>query len=285
MKFLNKMERKFGRYAIRNLSAYIIALYVAGYLMSAFAPGIFLYLTLEPYYILHGQVWRLVTWLLVPPSSLDIFTVIMLFFYYSVGSDLERNWGAFRYNVYIFSGIIVMTIGSFLIYAILGGGRIQFGNLFTTYYINLSIFLDFASTYPDAQVLVYFLFPIRMKWLGIHYAVMLAFEFIQSNWIYKIMMLISMLNFIVYFIGTRNLKRYSYQHQKRKWEYNKNVTRESAGAQKSADGRITRHKCAVCGRTELDGDNLEFRFCSKCEGNYEYCQDHLFTHEHVRRQG
>ena len=282
MKFLNKMERKFGRYAVRNLSAYIIAFYVAGYLMEVFTPDIFNYLTLEPYYILHGQVWRVVTWLLVPPSSLDLFTIIMLFFYYSVGNTLERTWGSFRYNVYIFGGVLAMIVGAFILYGILGG-NVMFGTLFTTYYVNLSIFLAFAATYPDTQVMLYFLIPIKMKWLGIFYAVILALNFFTSSWIYKIMMVMSMLNFIVYFIGTRNLKRYSYQNQKRKWDYQKAMNQGRKTEHKNADGTITRHKCAVCGRTELDGDNLEFRFCSKCEGNYEYCQDHLFTHEHVRR--
>ena len=165
MKLLNKMERKFGRYAVRNLSAYIIAFYVAGYLMEVFTPDIFNYLTLEPYYILHGQVWRIVTWLLVPPSSLDLFTIIMLFFYYSVGNTLERTWGAFRYNVYIFGGVLAMVLGAFILYGILGG-NVMFGTLFTTYYVNLSIFLAFAATYPDTQVMLYFLIPIKMKWLG-----------------------------------------------------------------------------------------------------------------------
>ena len=282
MKILNKMERKFGRYAVRNLSAYIIAFYVAGYLMEVFTPDIFNYLTLEPSYSLHGQVWRVVTWLLVPPSSLDLFTIIMLFFYYSVGNTLERTWGSFRYNVYIFGGVLAMVVGAFILYGILGG-NVMFATLFTTYYVNLSIFLAFAATYPDTQVMLYFLIPIKMKWLGIFYAVILALNFFTSSWIYKIMIVMSMLNFIVYFIGTRNLKRYSYQNQKRKWDYQKAMNQGRKTEHKNADGTITRHKCAVCGRTELDGDNLEFRFCSKCEGNYEYCQDHLFTHEHVRR--
>lgn len=281
MNFLNKMERKFGKYAVRNLSAYIIAFYAAGYLMEIFMPDIFQYLTLEPYYILRGQVWRIVTWILVPPSSLDLFTIIMLFFYYSVGNTLERTWGAFRYNVYILGGIAGMVLGSFLLYAILGG-NVAFGSLFTTYYINLSIFLAFAVTYPDIQVLLYFLIPVRMKWLGIFYAVILLVNFLESNWIYRIMMVMSMLNFLVYFIGSRNLQRYSYKNQKRKWNYQKAVHQTGPMEHKNANGTITRHKCAVCGRTELDGDHLEFRFCSKCNGNYEYCQDHLFTHEHVR---
>lgn len=103
MNFLNKLERKFGRYAIPHLTTYIIITYVIGYLLNYAFPSALGYMTLDPYMIIfHGQVWRLVSWLLIPPSSLDIFTVIMLFFYYSIGSSLERAWGDFRYNVYIF---------------------------------------------------------------------------------------------------------------------------------------------------------------------------------------
>lgn len=97
MNFLNKLERKFGRYAIPHLTTYIIITYVIGYLLNYAFPSALGYMTLDPYMIIfHGQVWRLVSWLLIPPSSLDIFTVIMLFFYYSIGSSLERAWGDFR---------------------------------------------------------------------------------------------------------------------------------------------------------------------------------------------
>ena len=278
MKFLNKMERKFGRYAIRNLSAYIIALYAAGYLMLFLTPSLLNYLYLEPYYILKGQVWRLFSWILIPPESLDIFTIIMLFFYYSVGNALEQKWGAFRYNVYIFSGIVFTAIGAFILYFALGGNTI-FGifNSFSTYYINMSIFLAFAASYPDAHVLLYFFIPIKMKWLGVFYGVMVAISFISSGWVGKVVIIASLFNFLVFFLSTRNIKQYSYKEQKRKMEYRRNV-QPQPGTKKNP---VTRHKCAVCGRTELDGDNLEFRFCSKCDGNYEYCQDHLFTHTHV----
>ena len=119
MNFLDKMERKYGRYALSHLTMYIIVTYIAGYIIALAAPIMRQYLTLEPYYILHGQIWRLVSWILIPPSSLDIFTIIMLFFYYSIGTSLERAWGDFKYNVYIFSGILMTIIGSFLLYGIL----------------------------------------------------------------------------------------------------------------------------------------------------------------------
>lgn len=277
------MERKYGRYAIRNLSAYIIALYAAGYLMELLSPNILGWLTLEPAYILRGQVWRLVSWILIPPDSLDIFTIIMLYFYYSVGNTLEKTWGAFRYNLYIFSGVLFTVIGAFILYGIL---RMQYpssvipsvGSAFSTYYISMSILLAFTATYPDAEVLLYFFIPIKMKWLGIVYGIFIVINFINSGWSGKVVIIASLLNFIVFFLSTRNLKRYSPKEQKRRHDFKK-----ATAPTRVKNGQVTRHKCAVCGRTELDGDNLEFRFCSKCDGNYEYCQDHLFTHEHIRR--
>ncbi|EET61756.1 hypothetical protein BRYFOR_06440 [Marvinbryantia formatexigens DSM 14469] len=283
MKWIIKMERKYGRYAIRNLSAYIIALYAAGYLMELLSPNILGWLTLEPAYILRGQVWRLVSWILIPPDSLDIFTIIMLYFYYSVGNTLEKTWGAFRYNLYIFSGVLFTVIGAFILYGIL---RMQYpssvipsvGSAFSTYYISMSILLAFTATYPDAEVLLYFFIPIKMKWLGIVYGIFIVINFINSGWSGKVVIIASLLNFIVFFLSTRNLKRYSPKEQKRRHDFKK-----ATAPTRVKNGQVTRHKCAVCGRTELDGDNLEFRFCSKCDGNYEYCQDHLFTHEHIRR--
>ena len=284
MKFLNKMERKFGRYAVRNLSMYIVALYVAGYLLQIFGSEYILdMLALEPYYIMKGQIWRLVTWILVPPDSASVFTIITLFFYYSIGNTLERTWGSFRYNVYIFSGMISTVLGAFILYFVLfltEGVRYSFTGsaLFSTYYINMSIFLAFAVSYPNMEVLLYFFIPIKMKWMGFLYGFFVFYSFIQGNWVSRVAILASLLNFVVFFLMTRNYQRVSPHEIKRKREFHKQdvISTPQQGE--------PRHRCAICGRTELDGDHLEFRYCSKCEGNYEYCQDHLFTHEHVRKQ-
>lgn len=273
MDFLNKLERKYGKYAIRNLPAIMIALYAAGYLISMMMPDLLYYLTLRPDLILRGQVWRLVSWVLVPPGSFDVFTLIMLYFYFSIGRSLEYTWGEFKFNIYIFSGVVFTVIGAFLLYFI-GGGL----GYFSTYYINMSIFLAFALTYPDEKVYLYFLIPIKMKWMGLIYGFFLAEAVVRGGWADRVSILASLMNFIVFFLLTRNMNRYSPKQIKRRQAFKKNV--------KSAQpkGQKTRHKCAVCGRTEADGEHLEFRFCSKCEGNYEYCQDHLFTHEHVKRK-
>lgn len=276
MNLLNKMERKFGRYAIPHLTQYIIITYVVGYVLMFAAKNVLGYLMLEPYYILHGQVWRLVSWLLIPPGGFDIFTIIMLFFYYSIGTTLERTWGAFRYNLYIFGGILLTIIGSFVLYFILGGGTVfaLYGEYFSTYYISMSIFLGFALTYPNQQVMLYFIIPIKIKWLAYLDVLLLIYSMIQSTWIGRAMIICSLLNVIVYFLMTRNLKRVSPKEIHRKRTYTKAVHKSQM--------KVTKHKCAVCNRTDEDGNNLEFRFCSKCNGNYEYCQDHLFTHEHVK---
>ena len=276
MKFLDKMERKFGKYALSNLSMYIIITYAAGYLIELFAPVMQQYLTLEPALILKGQIWRLVSWLLIPPESSNIFfVVIMLYFYYSIGNTLERTWGTFRYNVYIFSGIITSIIGSFVLYFLAGGNGIRLGNAFSTYYISMSIILAFAATYPNMQVLFMMIIPLKIKWLGIAYAVMLAVEMILSSWPIRVVIICSLMNFIIFFLSTRNMRRYNPKEIHRRQAYKQAV-------HKSQVNNITKHKCAICGRTEKDGDHLEFRFCSKCNGNYEYCQDHLFTHTHVK---
>lgn len=116
MNFLNKLERKIGKYAIPNLSKYLIFGYILGYLIQFINPNLLNVISLNPYLILHGQVWRLVTWIIIPPSGFSIlWTVVMLYFYYSVGNDLERTWGTFYYNVYLFMGMLFTAIGSFLV--------------------------------------------------------------------------------------------------------------------------------------------------------------------------
>lgn len=277
MNWLNKLERKFGRYAIHNLTLYLIGGYIIGFGVYMFVPNLLNLLTLEPAYILHGQIWRIISWVLIPPSGNIFTTVIMMLFYYSLGTALERTWGAFRYNVYIFSGILFTVIGAFLLYLIVGVDAVGYGVFFSTYYINMSIFLAFAVSYPDMEVLLYFILPIKMKWMALVYAALTIYDLVRGNLFTQIAIIASLLNFIVFFLSSRNVKPYMPKEQMRKRKFKQEQERPHMTYAGGA-----RHRCAVCGRTELDDPNLEFRFCSKCNGNYEYCQDHLFTHEHVK---
>ncbi len=275
------MERKFGKYAIRNLTVYIIATYIIAYFLQFLGRAglpVLGYLTLDPGLILRGQVWRLISWVLIPPDSFNLITLIILFTYYQLGSVLEKTWGAFLYNVYIFFGLIMTVIGAFILYAFMGDAYtiLGYGSQFSTYYVSLSIFLGFALTYPDMQMLLYFFIPIKIKYLAVIDVVYLLYSVVTGNWAGRVVIICSLMNVIVFFLLTRNYSRINPREIHRKKNFKKAVSRgqvNNGGA---------KHKCAVCGRTEKDDPNLEFRFCSKCKGNYEYCQDHLFTHEHVK---
>ena len=285
MKFIDKLERKFGRFGIPNLTIYMIVCYVIGYALMIVNPGILNWLSLEPAYILRGQVWRLVTWVLYPPSTSGVlwFAIAVLFFYYPIGTSLERTIGIFKYTLYILSGVIFTILGAFILYFLLGG-NVLVGNVFSTYYISLSTFLAYAMCYPDMQVLLMFIIPVKMKWMAIFYVVIVVYEMIQyimaGAWYLVIPIVASLLNFIIFYFGTKDFSRYNPKEVHRRNEFRRAM--EPQGRMKSGSGSVTKHKCAICGRTELDDPNLEFRFCSRCNGNYEYCQDHLFTHTHVK---
>lgn len=298
---MSNFEKKFGKYAIKNLSLILIMCYACGYLMKWINPGFFTYLYLNPYEIIHHfQIWRLVTWLIVPPDSFDFWTLLMLYFYYSIGTSLERTWGTYRYNVYIFSGILFTAVGAFILYGVsslLGAqslglwmtvdGYITYPTMFSTYYVNMSIFLAYAATFPDYEVLLFFILPIKVKFLGIIYGAMLVYQFIVGygtssalfyyNLGIRFVITASLLNFVVFFFTSRKKVRrgpIKIIRQQAVKQQPRHETKKSSG--------ITRHKCAICGRTDETNPELEFRFCSKCNGNYEYCQDHLFTHTHVQ---
>lgn len=285
---INKLERKIGRYAIPNLTMYVIGLYVIGYVLQL-APGsvnLSQYLTLNVSLILKGQIWRLVSWLLIPPSSLHILIFITLMFYYFVGNTMERTIGTFRYNLFIFSGIILMIVGAFItyfIYAAIDPELVDvymyiYSFAFSTYYIQETVFLAFAIVYPEMQILLFFIIPVKVKYLGIIYGAIMVYECIAGafNHNYFIFFAVGtqLLNLALFWIQTGKLSHLRPSQIKRRNEFRQRAHMMPKG--------VTRHKCAVCGRTEQDDPNLEFRFCSKCNGNYEYCQEHLFTHQHIK---
>jgi len=293
MDIISKWERKYGKYALKNLPIILIACYGFGYLIKLANPTFVNYLTLNPYLLVRGQVWRLITWMLIPPQESNVFFVfIMLFFYYSLGVSLERAWGTFRYNLYIFSGLFFTVLGALLCMGIcyLFAGDVveaygaayffQVGSTyFSTYYVNMSIFLAFAATFPENRVYLFFILPVKVKWLGIIYGGLLAYNLIAgagstyTNIFYRTAIVFSLLNFGIYMLINRKGAPVSPKQMKRRAEFKRET---------QARPHVNKHKCAICGRTDESNPELEFRFCSKCNGNYEYCQDHLFTHQHVK---
>lgn len=279
MNFLDKMERKIGKYAIPNLSLWLIVGYAIGFFLQFTNSRIIAYMALDPYSILHGQIWRLFTWVLLPNETDLFFAMIMMLFYYQLGTALERSWGTFRFNVYMFGGFLFTILGAFLLYFVSGCSILLYNpftmqGYFNTGYINTSIFLAFATCFPEMQILLYFVIPVKMKWMAAVYTAITIYQFLTGGWVVRVAIVASLLNFIIFFLMTRkNQRTVSRKAAHRRKQYQ---------AQQIRPKGITKHKCAVCGRTEESNPELEFRFCSKCEGNYEYCQDHLFTHQHVK---
>jgi len=278
MKFFTDLERKYHKYAIPNLMYYIIALYSAGLVLHWTQPELYWQLLcLDAEAILHGQVWRLVTFLIYPPALgswvfLDpVIGVLSLLMYFNLGQTLERIWGAFRFNLFFLIGVIGQILAVLVAYLVFKQRLIL-----DTGYLNSSIFLAFAFLYPDAVFRLFFVLPVSAKILAFVECAIYVYEFIKGNTSTRVAIVISLANVIVFFLMTRNYKRFAPKEIKRRKDFKK-------GAKILPKGK-TRHQCAVCGRTELDGADLEFRYCSKCTGSYEYCQDHLYTHQHVEKE-
>ena len=309
MNFLNKMERKFGKYAIRNLPLVIVICFAIGYFLVGFAPEIYLRLYFSPYDIMvNHEFWRLFTWVFSPPEQLTFLSLIMLFFYYVFGQAIERGIGTFLFNVYILGGWLLNTLtalGVSIFYYVKYGNSPEFelwsffnNGMEMMSFMIYSIFLGFALVYADSMVLFFFVLPMKASWLAYIDMIYLAFRFVDAtSLLSRVSIIAYLVNFFILTLlmrnYTKNRRHASRNQRKHQRTYNSQVIEfdrargmRNSGSAKTItpDGTnvITRHKCAVCGSSELDDPKLEFRFCSKCNGNYEYCNHHLYTHEHVK---
>ena len=275
MKFFYKLERNFGKYSIRNLMNYFVIFYVVGFVISIMNSYIYYeYMSLDVGKVLEGQIWRLITWLAYPPSGGLIFGLFMIITYYSLGIALENVWGSFRFNVFIFMGCLFHIIGALLmhVYGIRTGIEEIGYSYLTPDNLNLSIFLAFALTFPEMEFRLYFAIPVKAKYLAFFYILLEIYSFIVGSLSSKVTIVLSLLNFIIFYFISRR----------------KNIVNNVSNIQRSVQYRVkvrpvnaSIHRCAVCGKTEKDDENMEFRYCSKCKEGLEYCMDHLYTHEHV----
>lgn len=281
MNFMDKLERKWGRHAVYNLHKYIVAAYGLGFVLNYLAPGITSYLQFSVAGILHGEIWRLVTWIFCGYGG-SLFTILFLICLIPMGQTLERFLGTFRMNLYLIGGMLLNVVGATLIYAVsyfvIGAGIPVY---ITNYYILLSMFMALAICMPDATVNLYFVLPIKMKWMLAIYIAELVYE-VYTYYSAGGLLLVAALGSQVIF-ALLNLFLFFHFAKVRLTRKQKKVQREfhaqMASAPRPGSG-ITRHKCVICGRTEVSNPELTFRYCSKCTGNKEYCQDHLFTHTH-----
>ena len=300
MSFFAKLEKKFGKFAIRNLPIKIAVVMAISYVLWAFVPTFAYKLVFSPYEIMvQHQFWRLFTWVFSPPGDLNLISILMIFCLILFGQQIEHAMGTFMFNLYIFGtwfwNTVIMLGISIYFYAsgsILG--MLDMG-IFAMYYFDYGLFLAFALMYSDARV---FFLPIRAVWIAVIDMGLMAVEFMRTTTLNRGSIIAYLVNFFIFYlimgrgVGMRSSNSKA-AARRRKRDYDRRVENLSRQVNGEADRRhkaqqmgypsnITKHKCAICGRTERDGDDLEFRFCSKCNGNYEYCNEHLFTHEHVK---
>ena len=279
MKRVDLFCYKHPRFGINNLMMIICIANIAVWLFSAMdTTGLLVnLLTFSPYHILRGQIWRLVTFVFVPMYSSPFSLLISLYFYYFIGSTLERQWGTGRFTIYYLCGILLQVIYGFIIYLTTG---INYG--MSANYINLSMFFAFATLYPDNVVLLFFIIPIKMKWLAVIDALYFAYSIFTilgaGMGLMSFLPLIAILNYFL-FCGDMlfgSVLPRGRQQRKNTVDFKREVHRIKY---EQRNKNYTR-KCEVCGRTDTDYPDLEFRYCSRCAGYHCFCQDHINNHIH-----
>lgn len=293
-KLKSKINRFFynnQRKGIRNLMLYIAignaAVYLL-YILNRSDPLFYNMLVFDPDAILRGQVWRLVSYPLCYMVEAGVlWGVIGLFFYYWCGSILEQYWGTLRFNCYYLLGVLLTDIVA-----------LPLGAWADAEYINLSLFLAVATLMPDQQVRIYFIIPVKMKWLawidlaltlvGLITGISAMIRGLGAGSLYLgwLLPLVPVVNYLLFFgkQAANILPDFLRYHPSRKsWQRTmKQKTvfdHVSSSAGRSAGN--ARFRCTVCGRTELTDPKLEFRYCSRCAGYRCYCQDHIQNHVHI----
>lgn len=278
MKKLNKKIDMFcykhPGFGIPNVMLYIVAISLGVWILGLMDRSnvIVSYLAFSPQLILKGQVWRLITFVFIP-QSYSFWELLFFYFYYWIGNVLEKHWGTGRFNIFLLSGILLTALYGFIIY-FATKQSIPVG----TYYIYLSMFFSFATLFPDMQVLFMFIIPIKIKWLAYLDAALFVFEMIATPFPFNLLPLVAMLNYFIFF--GEDLVALFRPIKAANSKTTVNFNREKSRIKYEQKNAEYTYKCAVCGKTDTDYPNLEFRYCSRCAGYHCFCQDHIGNHVH-----
>ena len=311
----NSLRRRFERFCFRNRDKGIrdLMLYIClGSAIVAFAGmingGSFLYnlLCFDKAAILRGQVWRLFSWLLTEQMGGSLLSIVFLYFFYRLGSAVEQSIGTFKFNLFYLGGVVLMDIFAMIFCpteAVIIGGMLVTPEIFTAFYssmasyLHLSMVLAFSTMYPDAQFLMFFVIPVKAWVLALIDLIFIGIS--VFNMCYPIMLfphclfpLIGLLNYFLFFgPDMGNLLPLSWRARLRRKQKNtknasgpKVVPFTAPGRQNPVSERTSKpytHRCTVCGRTDTEFPDLEFRYCSRCQGYHCYCEDHINNHAHI----
>lgn len=268
---IDRFCAKHPRFGIPNLAMYIAIGQVIVGVLSLLPPlrNLLSLLVFSRMAILHGQVWRLVTFVFVPTTTNPFYLLLGCYVIYWTGQMLEREWGTAKFSLFYLCGVL---------WSILGGLILGLADI---YYIHLSFFLVIATMYSEMQVLFMFVLPIKMKWLALLDVALILLQGLESG---PYVILLALPSFINYFIFTWpfwSVKLGFMRRQADPQVINFKRARKQAEKKARETGGYL-HKCAVCGVTDQDDPSLEFRYCSKCDGYYCYCANHINNHIHIR---
>ena len=291
---MKNLRRKFERFCfanrnkgIPNLMLYISLGTALVYIMNEIDRNSTLYFLLcfDRSAILEGQVWRLVTYPLAYSGGNPLFTLITLLCYYSLGRAIENIWGTFRFNLFYFSGMLMMDIFCML-----------FGGTASAYYLNLSLFLSYATLYPNASFLLFFIIPMK-AWIFALFDLVITFYDVIAMTVYgyfpySLFPLVALLNYFLFFgKDVLNVIPLSWRLNARRLFKKKPAKKTgtipfpNAGSYEASMATPKApytHKCTVCGRTDVTNPELEFRYCSRCSGYHCYCSEHISNHTHIQ---
>ena len=265
------------RWGIPGLMRYIVAANAVIYIFSMFDRSGLLLSTLmmDASAVLHGQLWRIVTFVLIPTGSQPFSVLLSLMFYYWLGESMERLWGSAKFTFYYVSGMLLSVLAAILVLFVDGLAVPLAG----AGYVNSALFFAYALTYPETVVRLFFILPIKMKWLAmieaVFYAAAVVLGITAGLWGLALMPVVAMLNLFIFFSPDfyRKTDQDQARHRREAVQFRKAVKEQKR--QKGYN-----HKCEVCGRTDTENPGLQFRYCSKCTGYHCYCEDHIFNHVH-----
>lgn len=260
MSLLNKLERKLRRYAVPNVTLYLIIGQALFFLFAISGRFVLERVVLIPDRVVMGEWWRLITFLFIPPLTNPLFAFFAWYLFYLMGSALEGHWGAFRYNLFLLIGYIFTVAVSFIM------PLYPATNLF----IGGSVFLAFAFLYPDFQLYIFFIIPVKIRWLAIITWIGYAYELLAGSWSIRLLVLASIANFFLFF-GKDIF-----------WRMKTGSRRMTVQVKGYSATKEPFHKCSICGITDISHPQMEFRYCSEC-GGLGYCKDHIMNHDHVKK--
>jgi hypothetical protein len=262
MSLLNRLERLFGRFALENVSLYLVAGQVFVFLMAMLGRDFTGLIALRADLVFAGEYWRPFTFIFDPPLASPVFIAFAWYMFYLMGSALEHFWGVFRYNLFLFLGWL-FTVG--VAFAV---PHVVVTNLFAAG----SVFLAFAYLNPDFELLIFFILPVKVKWIALIQWVGYAFLLVVESWPGRLMVLASIGNFLVFFSG--DIVRRMRSGRRRMAQQTRQFSAKN-------DPEEPRHRCHTCGKTDLSHPQMEFRYCSKCAGEECYCSEHIANHVHT----